>query len=188
MGASINDICLSVISNGKTAYYSGFKGMGHILWDINCDLFSDNKPEASHFFDFLKKGKTTWDFEDIIKLDEPLEKPVYGIITVDFDKKEIIDDNGYGYFIVMFLQWFSDSIESAINKRSGYVSNQSVKYHLKQGNIVFFKRNNEIHSVLPPSLEEALKLIEYYEDNIDAKLNEDIMWIGIKLPPDWKYN
>lgn len=188
MGASINDICLTVISNGEIAYYSSFKGIGHILWDVNCGLFSDDKPNAHRFFNFLKKGKTTWDFEDVIKLDEPLEKPIYGIITVDFDKKEIIDDNGYGNFTVMFFQWFSDSIESAIKKQPGYVSNKSVQYHLKQGNIGFFKNNNEIHSILPNSLEESQKLIQYYEDNIDVKMNERIMWIGLKLPQSWKYN
>jgi hypothetical protein len=188
MGASINDICLTVVSNGETAYYSSFKAMGHILWDVNCGLFSDNKPKAHYFFDFLKKGNTTWDFEDVVKLNEPLEKPVYGIITVDFDKKEIVDDNGYGDLIVMFFQWFSDSIKSTQDNRSGYVSNKSVKYHLAQGNIVFLKRDNKVHSVLPSSLEESLKLIQYYEDNIEAKMDEEIMWIGIKLPQGWKYN
>lgn len=187
MGASVNDTCFTVISNGEKAYYSSFKGMGNLLWDVNCGLFDETgkKPDAHHFFDFLKKEKNNWDFEDIIFLDEPLEKPVYGIITVDFDRKEIMDDNGYGCLYFMFQEWFEDSVNRALNNQPAYVSNKSIKYHLKNENIYFAARDNKVHSFLPKTVEQAAEVLK----NMPTlkRIEEDILWIGLRLPQSWKY-
>lgn len=186
MSASIDDIAITIISNGETAYYSSFKGCGHIFWEVDAQIFSDNKPEAKKVFDFLKKNKSEgWDDESVLSLDEPLVDPIYGILIIDYDKKQIIDNNGYGLMNQMFLEWFKNSLTSAKTKKPGYLSNKTVKYHLKNGNIYFSKLHGEVQSFLPSTIDEALNTFESIKGMIRYDL--DIDWVSIKLPDDWTH-
>lgn len=138
MSASNEDINLTIISNGQTAYYSSVKGIGHILWDIRFGLFSEEKPNP---FTVLKFTKNT-DWEDCIEvLDRPLDNPVYGIITVDFDNKVIIDSNGYGLFNQMFIQWFAQSVLKPSSK-GVMIPKKSLDEHLKNGRLSIYGGNN----------------------------------------------
>lgn len=107
MGASAKDICLCIVANGESAFYSSVKGIGHIIWDIRLGLFSDAIPDAKHALDFIVGSDWEW---CTYALSEPLSDPVYGNVTIDFDKKIITDDNGWGLSTRMLYEWLELSL------------------------------------------------------------------------------
>lgn len=127
MGASINDVNLIIIHQGEKAYWSGMKSCGHVLLDLRFGLYSeDPKPNLSWI------SNTPWD-EMLQLLDTPLEDPCYGSLTIDFDRKMIIDDSGGSSPFVLYPQWLAmtwDAPRDApVNRKSliEHLANQRVK-------------------------------------------------------------
>jgi hypothetical protein len=194
MGASINDIFITIISNGETAYYSSYKGIGNIMWEVDFGLYSDKKPNAFNIFDCAKK--TSW--KDSIKsLDKPLENPSYGILTVNFDTRTIIDDNGYGSWDCMFLQWFINAIfKYAKREIRGYgdkpiLSKKTVSEQLKNGNFYIGNRfQKPTDLVLPKNINDTYDLlIDLGYTDIYSKprvfMEKDYSYAQIKPPHGW---
>lgn len=127
MGASVEDVNLIIIHNGKKTYWSGMKSCGHVLLDVRFGLYSDDpKPDLSWI------SNTTWD-EILQPLDAPLEKPIYGDLTVDFDRRVIIEDTGWGTPFTMYPQWLAmtwkDPNDAPLSKKSfvEHLAKQRVK-------------------------------------------------------------
>jgi hypothetical protein len=194
MGASIDDISITIISNGETAYYSSYKGIGNILWEVDFGLYSNKKPNAFKIFDFAKN--TSWK-DGIRVLDKPLEDPSYGILTVNFDTKTIIDDNGYGPWDGMFLQWFVNAIFKYANREvKGYgdkaiLTKKTVIEHLKNGNLYiggFSRKDSDL--MLPNNIDDTYDLLinlgyeSVYSTPI-AVIDKGYRWGQIKPPKDW---
>jgi hypothetical protein len=194
MGASVEDIGITIISNGETAYYSSYKGIGNILWEVDFGLYSDVKPNAFKIFDFAQK--TLWE-NGINSLDKPLEDPSYGILTVNFDTKTIIDDNGYGAWDGMFLEWFVNCIFKYANREvKGYsnkpiLTKKTVIEHLKNGNFYIgnrFQKPSDL--ILPDNINDTYDLLiglgykDIYSKPI-ALIEKDYSWGQIKAPKGW---
>jgi len=194
MGASVGDIAITIISNGETAYYSSYKGIGNILWNCEFGLYSDKKPNAFKIFDFAKK--TSWE-DGIEALDEPLTEPVYGTLTVNFDTKTIIDSNGYGPWDGMFLQWFVSAIFKHANREvKGYgdkpmLTKKTVAEHLKNGNFYigdFLRKDSKL--ILPNNIDDTYDLLidlgyeSVYSTPVTV-IERRYSWGQIKAPQGW---
>jgi len=129
MGVSIDDIALTIVANDERAYYSAVKGIGHLIWDMRLGVFSDTRPDAKHALDFLEGSN----WEDCTRaLNEPLADPVYGNVTVDFDKKIILDANVWGLSTRMFFDWLESSVVCGIDGRDeGLIPVASLIEHFK---------------------------------------------------------
>jgi hypothetical protein len=127
MGASIEDVNLIIIHNGQKTYWSGMKSCGHVLLDLRFGLYlEDPKPDLSWI------SNTPWD-EMLQLLDAPLGEPCYGSLTIDFDRKMIIDDSGGSSPFVLYPQWLAmtwdDPRDAPVNKKSlvEHLAKQRVK-------------------------------------------------------------
>lgn len=190
MGASSQDINLIIISNEQTAYYSSVKGCGNLIWDIRFGLFKDEKPDAFKILEFTKN--TDWE-NCIVVLDKPLENPIYGSIIINFDKKEIIDNNGYGLSNTMSLTWLIYSTYDALENKEGLIPKKSLENHLKNNRITFIDyKGNLIGESLPKTFKEFKLFLDNlgfehrYALSIKA-IEKSYHTVALKIPQDWTH-
>jgi hypothetical protein len=88
MRDSLNDVSVTIISQGATQYWAGMKTCGNVFIDIRFGLYSGGLPDLSWI-----QG-TLWE-QMLEPLDGPLNSPIYGKITVDFDRRLILDSTGW---------------------------------------------------------------------------------------------
>jgi hypothetical protein len=133
MGASNSDIGLTVISNGEVAHYASVKGCGNLIWDMRLGLYGEVKPDPHAVLDFV--AGSNW--EDCVeKLSGPLHSPIYGTITLDFDLRRVVDDNGYDSSDKMKAEWLLRSIRAAMTGDSeAMCPSESLLDHLKHQRI-----------------------------------------------------
>lgn len=120
MGASNNDIALTIVSNGETAHYSSVKGVGNIIWDIRFGIFNHPIRDAFTALDFTQG--TDWE-QCIQRLQVPLANPIYGTTNINFDLKTITDNNGFSDSRVIFFEWLLNSIIDARKNGDGIFPN-----------------------------------------------------------------
>lgn len=134
MSASIQDINLTVVRGGAKAFCQGVKGCGVLIWDIRMGLFSsETSHEAPHHaLEWLTNSN--WD-DSVELIPGPLKDPVYGYVTIDFDNKHVVDENGYGDSNAMPFDWFYRSVISASKGQDGLISAASVCDHIAHGRI-----------------------------------------------------
>lgn len=75
MSASLEDVNLIVISQGRAQYWAGMKSCGNVLLDIRFGLYGGQAPDLSWI------DGTPWE-EMLEPLEKPMEDPVYGELTV----------------------------------------------------------------------------------------------------------
>jgi len=132
MGVSREDISLTIIANNEHVYYSSVKGVGNLIWDIRLGIFSNTPPKADTALEFI----VGTDWEDCtVKLDQPLTDPVYGSFTIDFDRKVVVDANGWGPSNRIFFDWLERSVVEALAGAEGLVPGPSLLDHFKHGRI-----------------------------------------------------
>jgi len=182
MGVSIKDICLTVISNGETAYYSSVKGIGNLLFDTKVGLYSAKPPKASELFKRVKDEN--W-LDCIEKLDKPLKSPIYGTIKVDFDSKKITSKKGYGVPNEIMVSFMLPTIEHTlgIGRREGLISDQAIKNHFKNKRFKHTDSNYQVIKDIP----EFETLQDYYEflSNSRYDIKSLISFVSIELPKGW---
>jgi hypothetical protein len=195
MGASIDDVAITIVSNGETAYYSSYKGVGNVLWEIECGLYSEDKPNAFTLFDSVK-GKT-WE-NAIDKLEKPLENPTYGILTVDFDNKTIVDENGYNSWDAMPLDWLVNCVFRFANRElQGWnmdtmLTKETFIKHLEDGNFYIGNRfNKDVDVSFPKNINDAYDFFaslgyDDYHNRPKSVIEKDYVWGKVKPPKGWE--
>lgn len=186
MGASTSDICLTIIANGHKAYYAGVKGCGAVIWDLRSGLFDPVAPDPTRALDWI--AKSTWD-DSIEPLDAPLEHPIYGFTTIDFDTKRIVERNDYMPANLIFFDWLAFSIKDAIGgRRDGIVPGPSLSSHLTARRIQI--RNSDAASdapfVLPAqTISEAAQACERLLKQARAAQQPRPAFAALELPDGW---
>lgn len=176
MGASSRDINLIVIAHGRAAYYSSVKGCGQLIWDLRFGLFSAETPDPDHVLDFTQDSEEWGHCIDV--LEAPLEAPVYGSTTIDFDRKTLVEDNGYIESNRMNAQWLLASIRQAIVDEPGeMIPPASLRAHLSAGRISLTPAHPGVTARdLPAGLEAAAAVVEAHQCDYFAKLALPVGW------------
>lgn len=185
MSASNQDIALTIISDGKSAYFSSVKGIGNIIWDARLGIFNNQDPIARKALKFIKGG--AWE-ECVDQLKSPLANPVYGTIEINFDTKKIQDDNGYSESTCMLFEWLLRSVHDVINRKEGLIPKESLLDHFRSGRIQLYAGNNAYGEPLKFSdLASAytslctIKEVAWEEDR------KHIGFARLILPSNWTY-
>lgn len=172
MGASSKDINLIVISGGRKAYYSSVKGCGVLIWDLRFGLFHEISPDPNTVLDFALDSEN-WG-HCLEPRDEPLAKPVYGSVTVDFDLKRVTDDNGYGPSNRIFAEWLYAAILEVISGEPGdLIASESMRAHLEAGTVRLtpsHDRDQVPALSLPRDLVEAAEFVKARQYDYFAQL------------------
>ncbi len=178
MSSSVHDIALSIISNGKTSYYSSVKGCGNLISELDFGVYGSTNPDSSKA---LKWTKGT-DWEDCIeKLKSPLLNPTYGTIDVDFDLRQVRYNNSYAPPNYYFFDWIYRSIEETIDGDRSYISSKSINDHVKNKRIKYYRSNDDepVDFSSPLNLPDYLKSLQSLKDSY-------ALYALIELPPSWR--
>jgi hypothetical protein len=177
MSWELDDVNLIIVNNGLKRYWAGVKNCGHVLMDERLGLWADNpEPDLSWI------NKSSWG-EMLKAIDEPLEAPIYGSITVDFDARKIIDHTGFGQFFDINLAWLALTWRYP---RDAPINKKSLRAHLKAGRVQVMEGFNLstpefLGEALPKTLPKAL-------DFVEEKLKLGGWFARFSLPPGWTYD
>lgn len=177
MGVSLDDVNLVIIHQGKKTYWSGMKSCGHVLLDIRFGLYSeDARPDLSWV------SNTTW--EEILQpLEGPLENPVYGDLIVDFDRKVITEETGYGSPFMMYPQWLAmtwrDPEIAPLSKKS-FVDHLA-KQRVKLGSVFLNGGEGGPIETLNAKYKAAVTRVN---DACDHKI-KDVTSVYFEMPDGW---
>jgi len=192
MSTSVHDMNLIVRTGGKETYYSTVKGGGNLIWDVRLGIFGADVAALKSSLDFVRGTK----WEDCIALRKtPLNKPAYGSVTIDFDRKFVTDSNSYGRSDEMILEWVDRSIAAAMSERAdGLVAADSLKDHLANQRIVLHLYESFFPE--PKLLEDAQSIVLPADFTEARKTLHALRYEGppsggymarLKLPPDWTF-
>jgi hypothetical protein len=115
MGSSCHDLRIKVIVGEKTAYFTGVKGIDHLLWNFETGLYGtrDIVPDPARVFDFAlsKKAfaKGDWQITEWGSEIPSSEYGIYGEVTFDWNRQEIRDAQHFHTY------YMSGSIENMID-------------------------------------------------------------------------
>lgn len=187
MGVSNHDIALAIVANGQTAHYASLKGIGHIIWDLRTGIFAGKVPNADTLLHWV--DETAWgEYTD--RLQEPLKDPVYGRVTIDFDQKTVIDQNGWGDSTQMFFDWLIDSADAAVNgfDDEPLIPAESLLDHFQCGRIAVELDNRTLTEISAGTLKDGLKKLKAlaYVDESADRLRLAV-WGHLKLPTGWTH-
>ncbi|WP_454727898.1 MULTISPECIES: hypothetical protein [Cupriavidus] len=176
MGASARDINLIVVAHGRTAYYGSVKGCGHLIWDLRFGLYALDKPDPHRVLDFAMDSDEWRHCLDA--LDAPLQSPIYGSTTIDFDAKAIVEDNGYGNADRMLAQWLLAAIEAAIaDVPDALIPPDALRAHLSAGRIHLDPAHPGVNArALPTDLPAAAALVRAHQYDYVARLALPAGW------------
>lgn len=176
MSCSLDDVNLIIVHNGQKRYWAGVKTCGHVLMDERLGLWADSpEPDLSWI------SKSTWG-EMLEEIESPLQDPVYGSITVDFDAKQIIDRSGFGHFFDMNLSWLAMTWRFP---REAPVTKKSLRGHLRAGRVQLIDSCDlrdacPVGEVFPTTVPKAQVFVE-------QKLDIGCWHARFKLPDGWAY-
>ncbi|WP_274644332.1 hypothetical protein [Pseudomonas serbica] len=175
MSASLNDVNLIIISQGQTQYWAGMKSCGNVFLDIRFGLYSGGSP------DLLWIEGTPWD-EMLEPLDGRMESPIYGELTVDFDRRLIQESTGWSPF-ELFPQWL---LLTWTDPADAPVSKQSLKEHLALQRVRVLK-HQEMGSVRGPGtlLKSTMLTAKPQLQPIDPDARNWPSMVSFDLPAGW---
>lgn len=183
MSASNEDISLTIIANGERAFYSGVKGVGNLIFDTRLGMFSGHIPKPSRALDFI--AGTDWEY-CVEALGEPIQNPVYGSVTIDFDKKIVTDENGYGPSDRIFFAWLVESVRDAIKGSDGLIPRESLLEHFRFGRIQLLAGLTPYGNPLQfDSLESANKSLAKLKEAVWESERKSISFACISMPEGW---
>lgn len=90
--SDLDAINLTIVAGGRRAFYRGIKGLWSVIWDLRMGLYREDLPDPDRALDWVSDSSWCGFVEPVPK---PLSRTIYGSTTIDFDRKLIVDDNGY---------------------------------------------------------------------------------------------
>jgi hypothetical protein len=177
MSTSLKDVNLIVISEGRTQYWAGMKSCGNVLLDIRFGLYSAGQAPDLSWID-----GTPWE-EMLEPLGKPMKKPIYGELTVDFDRRLILENTGFGSPFELYPQWLLMSWDDP----DAPVSKKSLREHLAQQRVRVLK-HQEMGSVRGPGtlLKATMRTAKPQLQPTDPNARNWPSMASFDLPAGWK--
>lgn len=122
-------------------------------------------------------------------LAEPLADPIYGSVTIDFDKRKVIDKNGYGPLDRMAISWLIHSMRSAARgNQDEMIPLKSLRDHLASRRLSVSNLAHSLFEVLSvyPDFEVGCSHLEsVVESSHGRTINDVVAYAILTLPGDW---